>query len=294
MNGRVALLLGSLAGCNPDPAVTATDAGSTAVVGSDSVSSTITPTSTGTPTTTSTSITTSTTFGMSSTTDAPGETEGIGEPCDPRTQHCQEGLKCTAYSENMRDTWDANKCVPVNGDGVYGEPCEVEGGFFTGIDDCAKGFICLDTGDATEDGTCTEFCQPDDSCPFTNDGAALCLASNDGTPPLCIPHCDPLLQDCPGNQACYGDPGAPIFFCYGPDPHDGGMDGSKCEFTNACLAGLHCAESAMLEGCPPDSSGCCTPYCPLDGDVCTGAEVCVAFSQPIPGFENVGICALPG
>ncbi|MBA3545080.1 MAG: ribulose phosphate epimerase [Nannocystis sp.] len=288
MNGRIALLLGSLAGCNPELAVTATDVGSTAVVGSDSVSSTITPTSTG-------AATTSTTSGMSSTTGAPAETGGIDEQCEPRAQNCREGLKCTAYSENEFGYWDANKCVPVTGDGVYGEPCEVQGGPLTGFDDCAKGFLCVDSDDDGKDGVCLEFCRQDNSCPFTNGGASLCPVSGDGTLPLCLGLCDPLLQDCPGTQGCYGDPSGPPFFCYGPDPKDGGMDGSKCEFTNACLGGLHCMESSRLEGCPPDSLGCCTPFCALDGDECTGAEVCVAFfTEPWPGLENVGLCALPG
>jgi len=234
--------------------------------------------------------------GEATTEGASGGTAGLDEECDPRVQDCAEGLKCTAYSERTLNTYDANKCVlePENG-GVAGEDCEVIGAdLFSGIDTCAKGHICLEFDAEGEGGFCVEFCQWDGTCLATPGG--FCPVGGEGTLPLCIFTCAPLLQDCPGAQACYGDPwSGPPFICYLPDPQDGGQDGSTCSFTNDCLAGLHCSESETLEDCPMDAYGCCTPFCPLDGDVCTGAEVCVAFfDEPHEGFENVGICMLPG
>lgn len=270
-------LVGSLVGCTADGGDTDTDTGP-GTTGSESAG-TDTGTGTDTPPT---------------TTEDP--TGGNEVECDPIAQDCPEGLKCTAYAKELVDTWDANKCVPeTNTDNVAGDPCEVEGGIATGIDNCAKGYICLNTDSEGKDGACVEFCAADMTCPNTSGGAGICIVTNDGTLPICLATCDPLMQDCPGQQACYGDPGGPPFFCFGPDPKDGGQDGSTCEFTNACLAGLQCNDSATLEGCPADSIGCCTPFCPLDGDVCTGAEECVSFfAEPTPGFENVGICVLPG
>ena len=46
-------------------------------------------------------------------------------------------------------------------------------------------------------------------------------------------------------------------------------------------------------------TGCCTPYCPVDGgpDPCNMGEECVAFfveGMAPPGYENVGVCVVPG
>ena len=294
----VVALLGSLAACNPDKADTdAASTGGTDATGSGSTTNDLPTTTgssgdaTGTGSSTTGSSTTAADTGTSDPTTGGGEID-----CDPTLQDCAEGDKCTAYAKMKVDTWDANKCVPVTGDGVAGDPCTVEGGIATGIDDCAKGYICLNTDSEGKNGACVEFCQPDlKSCPNTSGGGGLCNVANDGALPICLFTCDPLVQDCPGQQACYGDPAGPPFICFGPDPKDGGQDGSTCEFTNACLAGLQCQDSATLEGCPADSAGCCTPFCPLDGNECTGAEECVAFfAEVVPGFENVGICVLPG
>lgn len=240
---------------------------------------------------------TATTDPMPTGTDAAtSDTEGGNGECDPRAQDCPEGLKCTAYGKMAGDEWNANKCVdePNNG-GVAGDPCEIMGAdMFTGIDTCAKGYICQNPDEELKNGACVEFCKPDDSCPNTSGGMAPCLPANDGKLPICLASCNPLIQDCPGQQACYGDPSGPPFFCYGPDPKNGGTDGAKCGFTNDCLAGLHCADAATVEGCTGDATACCTPFCALDEMACTGMEMCSPFfPTPQPGYENVGICVLP-
>lgn len=48
-------------------------------------------------------------------------------PCDVFKQDCPEGEKCSAYADDGGTSWNASKCVPVNGDGQPGEPCTVEG-----------------------------------------------------------------------------------------------------------------------------------------------------------------------
>jgi hypothetical protein len=268
-------LLGSLAGCPADQGDTDSD--------TDAATD-------GTGTTAATDSGTT----APTTTDEP-TTGGVDVECDPKAQDCPEGLKCTAYAKVMQDTWDANKCVPETGEGVAGDPCDVEGGFATGIDNCAKGYICLNTDGEGMDGFCVEFCQPDEkSCPNTTDGTGVCNVINEGVLPICLATCDPVAQDCPGKQGCYGDPMmGPPFICFGPDPQNGGMDNNACAFTNDCLAGLHCIDAAVQDGCGADY--CCTPFCPLDGDECNDPEECVAFfPEPFPGFENVGICVLPG
>ena len=226
-----------------------------------------------------------------------GEDPTGGEAeCSPSGQDCPEGQKCTAYGKKAGDTWNANKCVPVaaNAAGI-GDPCAIEGAdMFTGIDNCAEGSICQNVDEELKNGICTEFCTPEMTCPETSGGNGICLFdSNEGTLPICLPLCDPLLQDCGGQSACYGDPSGPPFFCYQPDAKGLGNDGDPCAFTNACLAGLSCTDGTTQEGCTEEA--CCAPFCPLDEMTCTGAEECVPFfMEEQVGFENVGICALPG
>ncbi len=218
--------------------------------------------------------------------------------CLPKEQDCDDGEKCNAYALMPGDEWNANACVPETGEGVQGDDCTVEGDdVFTGIDDCAKGYICLNADANTKQGTCVEFCSPTDECPNTSGGDGICLPdTNDGHLPICLQVCDPLIQDCPGNQGCYGDPSGPPFVCFIPDPQDNmGVEDDPCEFTNACVGGFHCAPTATQMGCDPMSFGCCTAFCNLDEmDPCAAPEQCVPFfPNPIPGYENVGICALP-
>lgn len=290
----VLALVGGLAACTDDKGETDTDASGTesaSTSASGSTGATVPTTGDGT---TGDGTTGDGTTGAPTTGD--GTTGGVDVECDPRVQDCPEGLKCTGYAKVKVDTWDANKCVPeTNTEKVAGDPCSVEGGVASGIDDCSKGYICLNVDNEGKNGACVEFCTPDDMCPNTTGGSGICNPINEGILPICLPTCDPLVQDCPAQQGCYGDPmSGPPFICFAPDPQNGGMDGSACAFTNDCLAGLHCIDAAVQEGCI-GSDYCCTPFCPIDGSTCTGAEECVAFfSEPFPGFENVGICVLPG
>jgi hypothetical protein len=51
---------------------------------------------------------------------------GWPSECDPFLQDCPEGEKCVSYASSG-GSWDANKCVPVLGDGAAGEPCSYGG-----------------------------------------------------------------------------------------------------------------------------------------------------------------------
>lgn len=77
-----------------------------------------------------------------------------------------------------------------------------------------------------------------------------------------------------------------------------GAPGDECSYINQCQKGSFCANPASLSMCGAET-GCCTPYCPVDGgaDPCNMGEECVAFfveGMAPPGYENVGICAIPG
>jgi hypothetical protein len=233
----------------------------------------------------------------STTGDGDGDDTGGMQQCDPIAQDCPEGFKCTSYDTDEDDIWDANKCVPAPDDGgVAGDPCAIEGeDMFTGIDNCAEGYLCLNVDETLANGACVEFCASDMTCPNTSGGDGVCIVANDGALPICLPTCDPLLQDCPGEAACYGS-SEPPFICFGPDTKGGGQDGAACNYLNACLEGLSCLPAETQEDCTTMEYGCCSPFCPLDGiATCTGLEECVPFfAVAQAGFENVGVCALPG
>ncbi|MBK7826666.1 MAG: ribulose phosphate epimerase [Nannocystis sp.] len=289
------------AACGDDKGMTASEGssggatdGATSTPTSDPGTTGDAGTTTDTPTTDTPTTDTPTTD--ASTTDDP--TGGVNVECDAIQQDCPEGSKCTSYGKIPGDAWNANKCVPVMGTGQAGDDCAVEGmDMFSGIDNCAKGLICLSVDAELKNGACVEYCSKDLDCPNTSNGDGLCFAdANEGTLPICLSLCDPLLQDCPGQGACYGDSmSGPPGFCFTPDPKNGGMDGDACSFANACLPGLNCAEAATQEGCVTMEYGCCAPFCALDEMTCTGAEECVPFyMMAFPGYENVGICVLPG
>ncbi|HEY8377281.1 MAG TPA: hypothetical protein VIK91_12360 [Nannocystis sp.] len=208
------------------------------------------PTTSDATTTTSDATTTTGTPTTSEDTTTMGQT---GAMCDPTLQDCADGYKCIAYDspEGPDPYWDANQCVPIPPNpGAKGDSCDINMGesVFSGLDNCDEGLICFNFDFSNgQDGICTAFCGPGESC-----GAGeICLPNaNEGVLPLCLPTCDPLLQDCPFGHACYGDPSLPEFFCARPDPGDEtGTDDSPCQFTNACLAGFACVSGDVLEGC---------------------------------------------
>jgi len=221
---------------------------------------------------------------------------GVSGECDPKLQDCPRGEKCTAVSSGPGEPWGVNQCVPVMGDSTVGDPCDIMDGKYTGLDNCDVGFICLLTDDDGKGGACVEFCDENSLCPLTD---ANCVVYNDGSLPICLASCDPLVQDCPEGQACYSSAGD-LFVCFKESAMPGeGMPGQECQYVNQCQEGSFCAATAAVANCPPESTGCCTPYCPVDEGPgpCQPTEECVEFfdaGTAPPGYENVGVCAVPG
>lgn len=304
--GASVALIGALhlAGCGDDTKETASD--------SNATTSTSTPTTGVTDATSGTTAenpttsvgTTGSMSGSTSENPTTSDTTGGGlAMCMPILQDCPDGQKCTSYEDGtgMSPGWNNAGCVPdpVNG-GAVGDPCQINmgEGVFSGLDNCAKGNICLNFDfDTGLGGTCTEYCNENKKCPNTANGDAVCVeGANEGVLPICLPACDPLLQDCQDMQGCYGDTSLDGFICFSPDTGMGtGQAGEPCEFTNACAAGFSCQDGATVEGC--QSAYCCSAFCPVDADNCTNpSEDCVPF-YPVgtapPGLENVGVCGIP-
>ncbi len=214
--------------------------------------------------------------------------------CDPMEQNCPDGQKCTAVSPSEGEPWGINVCVDVNGSGQVGDPCDIEGGKYTGVDNCDVGFICLLTDDDGFGGTCTEFCDSNMECPQSGND---CEVYNDGSLPICLGTCDPLLQDCPEGQGCYRGGGGTTFVCFKVTGESAHAD--ECGYINQCLAGFNCSSPDAVDGCPGGVNGCCSSFCDLsdpDPDaVCVGDEQCISFfeGQPPPQYEDVGVCLIP-
>jgi hypothetical protein len=107
--------------------------------------------------------------------------------------------------------------------------------------------------------------------------------------------CDPLASTCPeALPACHPE-ATGSWICR--TPGSGPDDGAPCQSLTDCGAGLLCAGRESLGDCP--FTGCCTPICDVTGaeTQCTDpAESCTSFyggSVPDPGYEDVGICAIP-
>lgn len=221
---------------------------------------------------------------------------GISGQCDPRVQDCPEGQKCTAVAPADGEPWGINTCVEATGDGAVGDPCDVQDGKYTGIDNCATGLICLLTDDEGKGGICVEFCDTSDACPQTP--TAHCVVYNDGSLPICLPSCDPIVQDCPEGQGCYHSAGD-LFVCFKESAMAGeGATGDECQYINQCQKGGYCAPTASVANCPPDSTGCCTPFCSISGGnaPCQVGEECAPFFEmgtAPPAYEDVGVCVIP-
>lgn len=211
--------------------------------------------------------------------------------CEPIQQDCPEGQKCTAVAKAEGTPWDYNTCVPVQGEGVAGDPCDVQDNKYSGFDNCGKGLLCMFTDQAGMGGICIEFCDVAMSCPMTG---AACEIYNEGVLPICLPACDPLIQDCPEGQACYQ--GAAGFACFkNVAPPDKGGQGSECKSVNICQGGYHCADAALLPDCAGE--GCCTAFCAVsEGDAnCPDGLMCLPFfaeDEPPPEYADVGICSI--
>jgi hypothetical protein len=309
-------LLFVLAACGPTaPVSTAADGGEGSTEPVDA--STSTSTTTATTTTTSGDPTTGGSTGgfvappdMGSTFIVPsdgGSCGGAGPhgqlrcspECNVWAQDCPEGEKCSPYSGDGDNAWESQKCVPLDPDPDHpGDPCTVEGSGVSGIDSCDIDSMCWNVDSETLIGTCVPRCtgSPDDPmCP----PETACLISNDGVLTLCLPSCDPLVQDCPGDDLCIANPqDSSSFICVLDTSGDEGQTFDTCEYINACDKGMLCVNPALASECDPEAAGCCLPFCDLSAaPACPGAmQQCLPWfadeSAP-PGLENVGVCGIP-
>jgi hypothetical protein len=225
---------------------------------------------------------------------------GVNIECDVWAQDCMDGEKCMPWANDGGGAWNATRCSPLDDNpSQVGDPCTVEGSGVSGIDNCDISSMCWDVDPETNMGTCIAFCSGSEANPVCEDPTTSCVITNEGTLILCLPNCDPLLQDCAEGQACY--PVGDSFACAPDASQDTGAYGDACEFINVCDPGLMCGAPEWVPGCA--GAGCCTDICDVsDADASAncpgnaGGQECVAWyeeGQAPPGFENVGVCSIP-
>jgi hypothetical protein len=252
--------------------------------------STTSPTSTGDPTSTgatSTTVAGDDTGGFIITPDGGG---GSPSECDPYAQDCADGQKCTWWANNGGSVWNATKCVPIAEDPAQiDEPCVAVGGGVSGEDNCDKGLMCWDV-DAEGSGICIAFCLGSEREPTCPPGYG-CVAGRDLA--LCIDICDPLAQDCAGDDLCL--PIDNTYLCVLDASGELGKLNDPCEYANACDKGLICLGPQAASECDQGATGCCQPMCHLNQPDCPGAgQICEPIYEPQPPlFEHIGYCTLP-
>jgi len=294
-----AMLAGALSivGCGDkeiDTADSATTGGTemTTTRGTDSTTTADTETATD-PTTTTGDPTTTT----GSITDdpflVPPDSASLDE-CTTWEENCPEGQKCMPYSNDGGSAWNDLKCVDITGEGKPGEPCTVEGSPVSAMDDCQLHAMCWDVDPETNEGVCTAFCSGNGESPTCEPKNTFCFLSGGGVLSLCLPTCNPLIQDCDDGTACY--PAYNTFTCAPVAlPPEEGLDGDPCEYLNACQPGLMCINSEVYPNGCGGSGGCCSRYCDLSDPECLtpGTECIPIYENPTPEQENYGVCAVP-
>jgi hypothetical protein len=226
---------------------------------------------------------------------------GVNIECDVWAQDCPDEEKCMPWANDGGSSWNATRCSPLDPAPTQpGDECTVEGSGISGIDNCDLSSMCWDVDPETNMGTCVAFCMGSEANPVCEDPNTSCVIANEGVLILCLPNCDPLLQDCAEGQGCYAVNDA---FACAPDAGAEGVGayGDDCGFVNDCDPGLFCSDPAAVPGCA--GTGCCSPFCDLSDPGATaacpgnaGGQECTAWyaeGQAPPGFEDVGACLIP-
>jgi hypothetical protein len=215
--------------------------------------------------------------------------------CDLWLKDCPEGEKCAAAASGA-GPWDSLTCVPIAGDAaLVGEPCTVDGGPYSGVDDCDSGAMCLALDLATGEGVCVAHCGGEPWAPTCADPDSACMIADDGVRALCLPVCDPLVPGCAREQeVCVPNPAGEEFVCLISAVEVRGSIAEACATADACDFGLVCLAPEHDSACDPNAPGCCLEFCDLGDPRCAlpGAQCMPWFAESTapPGLESVGHC----
>lgn len=272
---------------NPDePALDTEATGTGTQATTDGTSTTSTSTSTSSSSSSSmdtgTSNTTATSSGSTDTGTGPVAClQHVPEcnECDMFDDTCPDGFKCVPWSCDDGGIWSGTGCFPVadNAAGL-GDPCAMEGTPVSGCDNCGPGLLCwLPEPGELDQGTCIGACMGSPNDPACEDDCAACLQLQPETVAMCLPSCDPYVQDCPNGQGCYGLGGT--FTCL---PAGGVALSGPCGTINDCQPGSACLPANAVPGC--NGASCCASFCSTDAD-CDAPVPCSAYPD-----ANVAPC----
>lgn len=277
------------------PTTSTTDDPTTETSGSTSNDAT-SSTSDDTSGSTSESSTGSTT--ESSTTDPLPPDVPIDPTCDVFAQDCPDGSKCMPWASGGAPFWNDTACFAIDREpDAVGEACTVLDNALSGLDSCELGAICWNVDPFTAMGVCHALCTGNAFNPVCDDPTMGCAVFDPLVLDVCVPACDPLLQDCGQGQTCVplGD-----FVCLGDGSGPAGAQGDPCEALNGCDPGLICINGVLVPEC--ETFGCCSAWCDLEdaeaNAVCaaTAGEgaACLPFfgDDPPQDLENLGVCIL--
>jgi hypothetical protein len=198
----------------------------------------------------------------------PGDAQ-VGDACDPGDPDCQMDLKCSPWDVDDDGFVEDSQCVDIIGCEPLGAACTRQ----DDNDDCAPGLFCMtESSGGMGQGVCVGLCDVDQ--PESCDG--VCEGFNMGDFPVCLPNCDPLAPDCPGQHACYALEDE--FVCWVPGESTG-----SCNQFNACEAGMFCLPEAGFD-CMGET--CCYSVC----DVSNGNADCVMGLACHAIDGDVGYC----
>ena len=181
--------------------------------------------------------------------------------CNPVTNTgCMPGEKCTVITDPT--TMLAVTDCAADGSVALGDPCMVDA--TSGVDNCVAKSLC-------SGGNCREICG---SAPNTCGASGECsqyggLFDDVEGAGLCSPSCDPVTQDCMGEEGCFIVLATGVATCEGQNVD--GTRGEQCSgptdsptacWVNGCAAG----HLPFLDG-PAGGRALCTPFCtPLPSD----------------------------
>jgi len=210
--------------------------------------------------------------------------------CDPWEQDCPEGQKCNLYSTGGDQDLDGAKCVPlVDPPQQQGRLCFAEGGYGSGLDNCAAGLVCSNVA-PNGTGWCVQICDGAIPLPPCPEGQ-LCTKGFGDYHYKCLSTCDPLAQNCIEGELCAS--GSAGYVCA---PDASGTEGQiydTCTAANACDRGFMCAPPDAAPGCTAGpAQGCCLPFCEVGG-LCVDGLECIGLHDPEvqPELDAIGLCA---
>lgn len=215
--------------------------------------------------------------------------------CELFDPWCSRGHQCRPWANDGGDDWNSLRCVPtVSNPVAVGDVCVVDGDRSSGIDNCSPSAMCFDVVGDAQEGRCVAYCEGTPAAPVCEDPDTTCVIGNEDSISVCLPTCQPLLEDCPTGLTCVGDfdntdPGS---FCLGPEtPYTtaGGVRLSACGMGRVAVAPQH------IDSCEGDAP-CCTQWCDLSlPDTCGEGLTCRPFYEEgqVLGMHDEGLCLSP-